>query len=417
MSSPSSPAGPHAVAPPPQLPAYLGGTACWFAAFGVQQVLITYLGAEVLRLPGIWFSLAQASGTIPATLLMLYGGAVVERRDLRQVILAAHLMSLAPPLGLAILVWTEQLSFAGLFTFGLLAGVISSFMIPAREAMLGRVAGGAVQTAVRYALLAQFVAQILGMIFARSAAFLGVPAVFLVQAGLQILGAYLAWRLTPAPPFALAEGKGGGALARIGEGLSAVRRSPSLLPVTLMTLSIGIFFVGSFMVILPVILREEFGATVERVSTLQASFWGGTIVSTIAIGAVGTIARKGRLIAIAIAIGCAVLAAMAAPGPLWVIYALTFVWGLGAGVTLTMARTILQEDAPPEVRARVMSVYQLGFSGGMPLGALLSGPLTDLAGGRIAALVAALAMAAALSAILLRTQMWSLVSRPAPAAS
>jgi predicted MFS family arabinose efflux permease len=414
MSQPPPPAGPRSDAPPPQLTSYLGGTACWFAAFGIQQVLITYLGAEVLKLPGIWFSLAQAAGTIPATLLMLYGGAVVERRDLRLVMMSAHLLSIIPPIGLAVLVRTDQLNFTGLFAFGLLAGTVSSFMIPAREAMLGRVAGSAIQSAVRYALLAQFIAQILGMIFARFAATLGVPAVFVVQAGLQALGAFLAWRLAPAPPFPPAAGSGVSALARIGEGLREVRGSPSLLPVTILTLCVGVFFIGPFMVVLPVILRDDFGATVERVSTLQACFWGGTILSTFAMGAVGTVARKGRLIAYAVGSGVVVLALMAVPAPLWVLYALTFVWGLGAGVMLTMSRTLLQEDAPPATRARVMSVYQLGFSGGMPLGAVLSGPLTDLFSARAVAVIAALAMGAALSGLLLRTQLWSLTSRVAP---
>jgi predicted MFS family arabinose efflux permease len=207
-----------------------------------------------------------------------------------------------------------------------------------------------------------------------------------------------------------------GQLARIREGLDDVRTSPSLLPVVVLTAAIGVCFVGSFMVILPVILREDFGATVERVSTLQVVFWGGTIVSTLAIGTVGPIARKGRMVVMAIAVGCVVLAAMSIKGPLWLFYLLTFIWGLGAGVTITMARTIVQEDAPNASRARIMSVYQLGFTGGLPLGALLAGPVVGALGGRLAAPVAALAMALVLVSLLSLTRLWTLGATPPPQA-
>lgn len=410
----SSDTGPQAA---PQLPLYLAGSAAWFAAFGIQQVLFTYIGAELLHLPAGWFAVAQASTTLPAIVLMLLGGAVADQIDTRRVMLWAHVLAIVPPLGLAALHAGGALNFAGLVAFGVLAGTISSFMMPAREAMLARVIGPpsppAIQRAVRFSLLAQFLAQIAGMAFARTASVLGVPAVFVLQALIQAAGAYSVWRLHPAPPVAQERTHGWrGQIARIREGLDEVWQSPSLLPVTILTFAIGVCFVGSFLVILPVILREDFGATVERVSTLQVVFWGGTIVSTLAVGAMGTIARKGRMIVFAIAVGCIVLGCMSIPGPLWLFYLLTFTWGMGAGVTITMARTIVQEDAPHASRARIMSVYQLGFTGGLPLGALIAGPIVGALGGRMAAPVPALAMAVVIVGLLSFTRLWSLGSAP-----
>ena len=48
-------------------------------------------------------------------------------------------------------------------------------------------------------------------------------------------------------------------------------------------------------------------------------------------------------------------------------------WGLNMGVTSTLARTIVQESAPSEFRARVMSVYSLGLLGSAPIGAVVLG--------------------------------------------
>jgi predicted MFS family arabinose efflux permease len=180
-----------------------------------------------------------------------------------------------------------------------------------------------------------------------------------------------------------------------------------------LTFAIGVFFTGPFLVALPVILRDEFGASIARISTLQLCFWGGTILATFAIGAAGPLPRKGLLIAWAIASGTVTLALMAFPMPLLVFYGLTFIWGLGAGVFLTAARTIVQEDAPADTRARVMSVYQLGFTGGMPAGALLCGPFIELLGGRGTALAAAIAMACALVATVLWTRLLAIGARQA----
>ena len=66
---------------------------------------------------------------------------------------------------------------------------------------------------------------------------------------------------------------------------------------------------------------------------------------------------------------------MALQPPFSVLNALCFVWGLGAGITLTQGRTILQIVAPPTHRARLMSLFQLGLGGGGPIGAFIAGSL------------------------------------------
>ena len=89
--------------------------------------------------------------------------------------------------------------------------------------------------------------------------------------------------------------------------------------------------------------------------------------------------------------GTVVLFSLSIPAPLSVFYALVFVWGMGAGVTISMSRTIVQEHAPAAHRARVMSIYQLGFTGGMSVGALAIGFIVDAVGARHATLIPAVA--------------------------
>jgi MFS family permease len=48
---------------------------------------------------------------------------------------------------------------------------------------------------------------------------------------------------------------------------------------------------------------------------------------------------------------------------------LIFLWGMGGGIAMSMARTIMQEEAPPNQRSRVMSFYSFAFMGSGPIGA------------------------------------------------
>ena len=59
--------------------------------------------------------------------------------------------------------------------------------------------------------------------------------------------------------------------------------------------------------------------------------------------------------------------------PFWLFCLLIFVWGSGAGVVISMSRTIIQTFAKESHRGRILSVYSLALFSSGPLGALISG--------------------------------------------
>lgn len=390
---------------------YLTGTAAWFFAIGIQMVMFTYLVTTVLHAPANQVGLAQTSLTILSAAFMLIGGAVADKVDTRRLIIFCHAAAIVPAIALAAIVWMGALRYEWLICYGLLMGLITAFILPAREATLGDVLGPdgmkSVQRAVTTMVGIQFLAQIAGMIAARFAGDMGAETIILSQAVAQALGVYAAMKLIPSGRHHThAEDNTGSQWQRIRAGLSEVRRSHALFPVTVLTLSIGVLFIGSFMVILPVILREEFGGNVQQISTMQVCFWGGTIVSSFAIGRIGHIVNRGRLIIGAVSTGATILFLMTFKAPLVVLYGLIFIWGLGAGVMISMSRTTVQEHAPPALRARVMSIFQLGFTGGMSVGALLAGVVVQTVGARNATLFPAITMAIILITLVTRTRIW-----------
>jgi MFS family permease len=90
---------------------------------------------------------------------------------------------------------------------------------------------------------------------------------------------------------------------------------------------------------------------------------------------------------------------------------------LGAGITMTQGRTVLQIVAPPSHRARVMSLFQLGLGGGGPIGAFIAGSLAAAFGLKPAMVLPALAMMLLIAMVLFFSRIWSMrtFEQPAPA--
>ncbi len=400
----------------PQFRWYLAGAGSWFAAFGIQQVMFSYLVTTVLHAPPNRIGLAQTSLTLMSTILLLVGGLVADHMDTRRLLVLCHAAAAIPATVLALVVWSGALRYEWLLVYGLFMGLITAFILPAREAMMGDVIGPqglrAIQRAVTTTVGITFLAQIVGMFTARFAAVAGAAPIILVQTAVQLLGAFSSYQLAPSTRHSdhAVAGGGGSYFARIATGLREVRASHALLPVNILTLAIGVLFIGAFLVILPVILREEFGGDVRQFSTMLVAFWGGSILSSLTISRVGNIVHRGRFIVGALSTGILILTIMSLKAPLVVLYALVFVWGMGAGVTIAMSRTIVQEHAPPAHRARVLSIYQLGFTGGMSIGALFIGFVVEAVGARQATLVPAGVMAMVLLALLATTKLWNITA-------
>ena len=55
-------------------------------------------------------------------------------------------------------------------------------------------------------------------------------------------------------------------------------------------------------------------------------------------------------------------------------------WGICGGFAMSLGRSIIQESAPEAFRARAMSIFSLGNMGGMPIGSIITGFLTEAIG-------------------------------------
>jgi MFS family permease len=334
-------------------------------------VIFSWIVVGELQASSEWVGISQTSMMIPSLFLLVAGGAVADRFDPRRLLIAIHLIAAIPVLLLAWASAMDRVELPVLIAFGLCFGVIQAFAMPARDTLLSRVAGENLLRAVAGMTAAQFGAQAAGTLLASLTRWTGSATMLCVQAGILMIGVF-ATRRIPAEEPTPAGVRGRASLAELGEGIARVASTPALRAPAILVLAVGVFFVGPFSVLFPLLVRDYYHGGVASLSLVMVLFPLGTIGGSLILRARG-LRRKGRAALLALCVGATTLITIGTGVPFLAMVPLTMIWGLAGSVFINSSRTLFQEGAPPEQRGKVLAIYQLGFMGGAPIGALLAG--------------------------------------------
>ena len=373
---------------------YLAGTASWFVNHGIQGVLFAWLVTIVLRESPQMVGVAQMAMLLPALMFMLIGGSMADRYGGRRVAVLAQSLSVVPVLGLLLVLAAGRLSFGFMIAFALLMGLAQAFVTPARDGLLNQVAEGRIQQTVVRATMFQFSAQFIAFVIAGLTERIGAVTVIGVQAVVLIIGAFAMGRIPVAAPTPKLAGTGmwRELYASVATGLVTVMRSPPMRMVAVQNFAIGMFFMGSYIVTIPVAVRDIYGGSAADLAMVNAANSFGLVLTSFLLTRVGYIRHQRRALLLAQAVG-AVMLSMAGLGLAFPIFAACiFLWGGCGGVAMSMARTIMQEQAPYDQRGRVMAFFSFSFMGAGPFGALLAGALAQRWGAGMALIAAACGM-------------------------
>ncbi len=346
----------------------------------MQNVLFSWLVVGELHAKAEWVGIAQSATMLPSVLLILVGGVLADRHDRRSLLIGLHLIAALFSAALVLLVASDQLTLAFLLIYAVAAGSVQAFVMPARDALLSEVAGPNLMRAVTGLTLVQWGTQAVGALVAGSARWIGTVPALCLHCLILLLGVVPLRRLAPAPTVHNAA-RPRLNLTDIAAGVREVVHSPVLLPVFLLVTSVGILFIGPFMVAFPILVRDYYGGDIGQLALLNMMFPVGTILGSAGLLWYGQIQRKGAAQLLALVFGAFCLGAVSFGLPLWGTMTAVGAWGLGAAVFTNTGRTIFQEQAPPSHRARVLSVYMFGFMGASGLiGAPLAGVLVERVG-------------------------------------
>ncbi len=179
--------------------------------------------------------------------------------------------------------------------------------------------------------------------------------------------------------------------------------------------SLTVFAYSAWMVLGPVVAKEEYGGARAWAAILVAGGLGAVLGGLIAIRI-----RPQRPLVASVAwlipwVG--EMIALALGAPLWVIVCVSAVGGVGLALHIALWFTVFQQRVPAETRSRVSSYEALGSLVLAPVGLVVAGPAAE-AFGTDAVLWASAALGlASLAAVLLIPSVWAIRREPSEPAT
>ena len=361
--------------------------------------------AMELRVSAEWVGVAQMTLLLPGTLLILIGGSYADRFGGRRVTMLAQGVATLGPLLLVWLLLRDQLTYSSMLIYAVLMGCATAFVTPARDGLLNEVAEGRVQRAVMLVSMVQFGGQLLGFSLAATTDAIGPIPVLLVQSVLLGVGALVFLALPGHRPDRTRSPR---LVASLLEGARTVFSSPSMRVIVVQNVAMALFFMGSFVVTLPLLVRDVFAGSSQDLALMNCVNSFGLLASIFLLLRLGDVQRQGRALITSHLVGSIALGSVGLASAFMDAVGIMLIWGMCGGIAMSMSRTIMQEQAPADQRARVMSFYGFSFMGAGPLGALLCGFLVEQFGPRQSLMICSAAMMAVMVFLALFSRLWGL---------
>ncbi len=371
-------------------------------------IQVVALGWFILQLNGSpvalgWLGLAQF---LPIAALSMVGGVLADRFPRRSLLLVTQSTAMVLACILTLLAWSGKPPLWSLLLVAALASTVTSIDNPARQAFLGDLVGKeAVLNAVAlnagvYNGAAVIGPSLAGLLLLR----VGAASCFALNA-LSFLAVIMALVL-------IVPGKQPLVVPTYGEGnappANATKRTPSILSFSALRHERTIIAVLAIAAVLSLLgrpyllLLPAFAKTVQHVGPqglglMTAASGLGSLAGALLLASLKSSKRLERLLLICgVGFGFMLLLFALTPTLLLALLALAGC-GMGATMSMMVANTMLQTQAPPRMRGRVMSLYTLIAAGFTQAGVLIISGLSTLISLSGATVVAAIAVALAVT--------------------
>jgi predicted MFS family arabinose efflux permease len=192
--------------------------------------------------------------------------------------------------------------------------------------------------------------------------------------GLSFIAVIITLLMLPVRP--LAAKTGASVLMSIKEGLRFIQRQDGMGPLIAIAFLMTMLGVP-LMVFLPVVVKDVFKMGPKVFTILLCISGAGAVAGALAVAAYGHIHNKGKVALMTLISLGALIAAFGFSRSLPFSSVVLFIASAALMGVFAMISSLVQLIAPDEMRGRVMSVYNVAFRGGMPIGSLISGHLVS----------------------------------------
>ncbi|MGH9170907.1 MAG: MFS transporter [Acidimicrobiales bacterium] len=336
--------------------------------------------------------IAVAVQTVPVLVLGPYGGVIADRVDKRRLMVVLQSAMGVQALILGVLTVTGAVRYWEVLVLAAVLGLNNTFENPTRQAFISEMVGGdELRNAVSLNSTLFNAARVIGpavagLLIAR----VGTGVCFLVNSASFVAVVYSLVRmntakLVPSTPVVREKGQ-------VREGMRYVVRTPRLLVPLVMMAIIGTL-AYEFQVVLPVVADGVFHGGSEVYGFLTAAMGTGAVVGGLITAMRGRIGLRTFTIG-AVVFGAAIGLAAVSPTLALELVALGFVGWASVSFAAT-GNAMLQLEADPSMRGRVMSLWAVAFLGTTPIGGPLIGWIIAESNGRVGLGVGAISCAVA----------------------
>ena len=367
---------------------------------GGQQMGGLALGYLVYQLTSSAFilGLMGAGAGISILIFALFGGAVADRMDRKQVIQVGQGAAVLLALFIALSIVSGTVTWVHLLAAALLEGALFSFVMPARQAIIPQLVGpGRVTNAMGLSAAEMgatgLVAPVLaGTLYAR----IGPGGLYFVVAGMGVVALALSSFLPKVRRGARMSQDP--ILREIMAGLAYIWHSPLLVVLLVMGLAAALFAVP-FRTLLPVFVVDLYHRGPESMGLLIALTGAGALAGSLFIASLG-VGRRGMMMIIGSFVSGAALLLVALIPIYFAALGIVVLVGLGDAARRALNQAIVMEHVEDRYRGRVMSVFMMAY-GLMPLGLVPAAIVTELMGAQVAIGALAVLLLATSTTILL----------------
>ena len=338
----------------------------------VQQFAQSWLVYDLTRDP-FYLGLDLFLGQLPIMMFSLFGGVFADRMDRRKMLLASQYIQMVCAFLLAALFATHVIQIWHILALSFFVGVGQSFGGPAYSALLPTLvdpedlSNAIAMNSIQFNL-ARIVGPTIGGLaytaFGATWCFTlnGLSYIAVIISLFMIQVKFVPSRTTESVLTSMKEGI---RFIRCRDGMTA------LVILAFCTTLFG-FSLNSF---LPVFVRTIFHKGPETYTLLLVCFGAGSIVGALSVAAVEKMKGQGRLTLIILLSLGLITSAFAVSRWLPLSSALMFLAGATTMASASFMLSLAQLITTDAMRGRVMSVYNLAFRAGIPLGSLALGKL------------------------------------------
>jgi MFS family permease len=355
---------------------WLGACVSTIGTF-VQQFAQSWLVYDLTRDP-FYLGLDLFLGQLPIMLFSLVGGVFADRLERRKLLLYSQYIQMTCAFVLAVLFATHAVRVGHILALSFVVGVGQSFGGPAYSALLPTLVGpkdlaNAISMNSIQFNLARIIGPALGglayTLFGATWCFAlnGISYVAVIISLIVIKVQFVAPKTQTS------------VLKSMKEGIRFIRDREGLTPLVMLAFCTTLFGF-SLTGFLPVIVRTIFHRGPEIYELLLVFSGAGSIFGALIVAAIEKMKGQGRLAVLTLfALG---LATAGFALSRWLPFSclLIFLAGTAVMASASLMLSLVQHIVVDSMRGRVMSVYNLAFRAGMPLGALILGKLIPILG-------------------------------------